>query len=398
MPLISKKLKPGFKSPLVIITAAVIISLMIIISKPSINVKPVERVLPNVMITSANPETVTLTVSAQGAVTPKTETNLTPEVDGKVKTISPQMVSGGYIEKGQVLLTIDNEDYLDKVDLAKAANVKAEVEAELASAELKRLQQLHGKGLASESQLDQARRTDKVAAANATDTRVRLKQAQRDLSRTELIAPFTGRIRNEQVDIGQFISRGEDIATAYATGFVELRLPMADSQLAYLNLPLSNGDNLVAAQYADVSVSGEYAGRHYQWQGKLVRTEAELDANSRMIYAVVEVDNSQLDRTQPPLKVGMFVNAEITGRNLDNITRLPRTSLYDDSSVLVLDQENRLRVRTIHVVRIDQDHILVSKGLNAGEKIAEAPPTFVIDGIEVNPIDSQTTDNKASTL
>ncbi|ARN74769.1 efflux RND transporter periplasmic adaptor subunit [Oceanicoccus sagamiensis] len=398
MPSIIKKLNLSVKSPLVIIAVALVISLLIITSKPRISVKAVERVLPNVMITSVAPKAVTLTVSAQGTVTPKTETNLTPEVDGRVKSISPQLVSGGYIEQGQVLLSIDNEDYIDKVELAKAANTKAEVEAELASAELKRLEQLHRKGLASESQLDQARRTDRVAAANATDSRVRLKQAQRDLSRTELLAPFNGRIRNEQVDIGQFISRGEDIATAYATGYVELRLPMVDSQLAYLNLPLSNTSNLQQHQHADVTVSGEYAGKSYQWQGKLVRTEAELDANSRMIYAVVEVDNGAIGSGKPPLQVGMFVDAEITGRSLNNISRLPRTSLYDDTSVLVLDQDNRLRVRKIDILRIDQDYILVSKGLEAGEKIAEAPPTFVIDGIEVMPIDKTADQQKAAAL
>ena len=378
--------------PLMIVLAALIIGVAIISSKPGVNLQPVERILPTVAVTRVVSEALTLTVSAQGVVRPRTETHLIPEVDGRIKTVAPSLVAGAYIKQGEVLLTIDDEDYSDSVALAKAANIKAEVEEELASAELLRLQQLHDNNLASASQLDQARRTAKVAAATLADAKIRLKQARRDLSRTRLLAPFDGRIRHEQVDVGQFVSRGENIATAYATDYVEVRLPMADRQLAYLNLPLTSASNLEPGQQAAVTIHGEYAGRHHQWRGKLVRTEAELDANSRMIYAVVRVDNriaGSSANAPPPLQVGMFVNAEISGRYIEQIIRLPRTSLYQDRQVLVLDHSNRLRVRSVEILRIDQDQLFISAGLQAGEQVAIAPPAFVIDGLEIVPAEKK---------
>lgn len=377
--------------PALIIVAAVLISVLMFKTRPELTAQPVKINLPTVSVMSVMSQSRTLTVSAQGSVVPRTESNIIPEVNGRVVWMSPSLVTGGYIEQGQELLKIDQADYRDASALAQATLVKAQVEAELASAELKRLKKLQAKNLASQSQLDQAHRTSRVADANQLDASIKLKQAQRDLKRTTLTAPYTGRIRSKQVDVGQFVSRGETIASTYATDTVEIRLPIVDRKLAFLNLPMTSAGNLDDKQQAEVVVTGEYAGQKHQWQGKLVRTEAELDANSRMVYGVVRVANDSDNSS--PLLVGMFVNATILGRTVDNIFEVPRIAVRDSNQVLVLDSDNRLHFREIKVLRIERDKVLISHGLSDGEKISTSPMAFMVNGIEVNAVDAS--DNTA---
>ncbi len=385
--LISRVKHSNLVRPAGIIVVAFIIAGVIIATKPVIDTQPVVRVLPTVVITTVTPESMLLHVEAQGVVSPRSEVQLMSEVDGRVKNMSPNLVVGGYIHHGELLLSLDDEDYQDAVSLSEAARAKAEVEFELASAELQRLEKLYSKKLASESQLDQARRTAKVATANFNESHIRLKRAQRDLARTQLFAPFDGRIRQEQVENNQFIRRGELLATVYATDYVEVRLPMNDRQLAFLDLSLSSANYLAVETQMDAVVAGEFAGKQFQWPGKLVRLEAELDTDSRMVYAVVRVSNS-VDIQSTALQVGMYVNVSIAGRKYDNIIQLPRSSLYQHNQVLVLDEASRLRVRDIDILRIDKDQILVRSGLSSGEKIALMPPPFVIDGVEVMAVTS----------
>jgi RND family efflux transporter MFP subunit len=299
--------------------------------------------------------------------------------------MSPNLVTGGYFEKDDVLLKIDNRDYRSKVDRSRATVKRARAEDEHARFELKRLQQLVKKRLTSQSQLESALRLQRIAEASLQDASIALVQAQRDLGRTELRAPFTGLVRNEKVDLGQFVSRGQSIASLYASDFAEVRLPVADNQLAYLDLPLGQRGELKIEDTPQVLLSTVYGGQRYEWIGRLVRTEAEIDAKSRMINAIVRVDNRD-NPDLPPLPIGLFVNAKIEGRFVDNLVSLPRAAMRNGNQVLVVDAENRLRFRKVELFRFDQDRVLIQAGLKNGELVNVSPIQTVIEGMKVKPI------------
>lgn len=373
----------GAMTVLVLFVAAIMAYGLVATAPAPEQVEP-EEVATSIRVQTVEKQRVRLEVRSQGTVEPRTESELIPEVSGKVEWLSPSLVAGGFFEKDQVLLRIDDRDYRSAVERARAAHARAEAELAHAQFELERLQELVKKNLASQSNLEGALRTHRIAEAALREAEVAMTQAERDLWRTEVRAPYTGLVRVKKIDQGQFISRGTSVAQIYAADSVEVRIPLADSQLAYLDVPLGHRGELPADRQSNVTLSTDYGGRHYEWQGKLVRTEAEIDMKTRMVNAVVRVDTTTGD--QPPLPVGLFVNAEIEGRLVDDIVVLPRAALRNQTQVLVVDADNRLRFRNVELLRHDRDNVLISAGLNPGERVNLSPIQTVIDGMRVKPI------------
>lgn len=336
-------------------------------------------------------EMVRMTVHAQGAVSPRTESDLVPEVSGTVVWVSPNLVSGGYFEHGALLFKVDDRDYQNSVERAEASIRRTEAENQLAQFNLIRSIELETQQLISQADLESAVRTANVAEAVLQDTRVVLEQAERDLERTEIRAPFTGLVRSERVDTGQFVSRGTSVASIYGSDYVEVRLPIADSQLAYLSIPLTQRGELDEADAPIATLSANFAGIEQKWLGRIVRTEAEIDATSRMVHAVARVRAGEDgNKMSPP--VGLFVQADIEGRLVDNVIVLPRAALRNDSQVLLIDSDNRLRYRTVEILRIYRDEIYITEGLNEGEVVCISPLQTVVSGMLVSPVYSSATE------
>jgi RND family efflux transporter MFP subunit len=222
-----------------------------------------------------------------------------------------------------------------------------------------------------------------VSEAALQDARANVEVAKRDMERTAITAPFTGLVRDERVDIGQFVSRGTAIATLYASDQSEVRLPIADRQLAFLNLPVGTLGELPAQEQPNVTLRADYAGQQMVWHGTIVRTEAQIDTASRMVNVVARVTNRD---QSAPLSVGLFVNAEIEGLTVDDIVVLPRSALREGNRVLIVDGENRLRFRNIEPLRLYHDDVLIKAGLEPGERVCLSPLQTPIDGMTVNPV------------
>jgi len=354
-------------------------------SKPEREVLVQERLLRSVRAMTVEASAEHLLITSQGSVQPRSQTELIPEVSGRVEWMSPSLVGGGSFRQGDVLLRINNEDYQTALRRAQAASDRTQVEMEYSRDERERMEKLFAQKLASQSQLDSARRAARVAEANLSDSEAALAQARRDLARTELTAPFDGLVRSEQVDLGQFISRGTSIATIYATDYVEVRLPIANAQLGYLGLAINHRGTIPEESRPDVTISAEFGTTRFIWSGKLVRTEAEIDERSRMIYGVARI---QLEESadSPIIPVGLFVHAEIQGRKVDSVVRLPRSAMRDNDQVLVIDSEDRLRFRRVTVLRLEHDEVLVSEGLADGERVCVSAIQTVVDGMHVKPL------------
>jgi|TARA_Y100000310_G_scaffold334689_1_gene414990 RND family efflux transporter MFP subunit len=376
--------------PIVVICSALITSYFLYATTPTLQPVEPEAVATVIRVITVNPERVRLTVRSQGSVVPQMVSELIPEVSGRVYWISPALVSGGYFKQDESLLRIDDRDYRSKVDRGQATVTRAKAEDEHARFELQRIEEMAKNKLTSQSQLEAAVRAQRIAEATLKDAEIALVQAKRDLWRTEIKAPFEGLVRSEKVDIGQFVSRGQSIASIYASDSVEVRLPVADSQLAYLALPLGHRGELSPELSPGVLLTTHYGGQEYQWNGRLVRTEAEIDAKTRMVQAIVRVDN-RINEGQPPLPVGLFVKAEIEGRWVEDIISLPRAAMRNGDQVLVVDKESRLRYRQVDLLRLDRDQVLIRAGLQRGEMVCISPIQTVIDGMRVKPVTAQET-------
>ena len=364
---------------------AVIVAYGLVKTAPAPEQFTPEESTTSIRVVEVNRERVRLEVSSQGSVMPYKESELIPEVNGRVSWMSPNLLPGGYFGKDEVLLRIDNRDHRSKVARSKAALNRSMAEEELARFELGRMEELVKKKLTSQSSLEIVLRNHRIAEAVLQDSKIALEQAFRDLQRTEIKAPYDGLVRSEKVDLGQYVSRGMVIASIYAAQYAEVRLPVADKQLAYLDLPLGHRGELADEIKPEVLLFTDYGGKHYEWIGKLVRTEAEIDSRSRMVTAVVRVNNNN-NVDQPDLPIGLFVNARIKGRWVEGVVTIPRAALRNQSKVLVVDKDNRIHYRDVKILRFENDNVIVSDGLESGDVVNISPLQTIVEDMLVNPI------------
>jgi RND family efflux transporter MFP subunit len=372
-----------FIIPTIIIGVFILGAIILVATAPILVPAAQTPILTTVRILEVNPQSLQLKVHSQGSVIPATETQLIPEISGRIDWMSAKLVAGGYYAKNEVLARINDADYRDAEDRAKAGLQRAKAEQQLSSFQYQRLVSLAEGKLASQSQLENSLRAHRVANAALRDAEVSIKQVQQNLERTNIRAPFTGFVRSKNVDIGQFVSTSAAIATLYASDLVEVRLPIADRQLAFLQLPATVRGELPEEQQPSVTLTADYAGQKLSWQGKVVRTEAEIDIASRMLLLVARIAGSE--KLRPPT-VGLFVEAEIEGLSVQNIVVLPRSALRNNNRVLIVDDQDRLRFRSIQQLRLYQDDVLVKGGLNLGDRVVLSPLQTAIDGMKVNPV------------
>ena len=383
-----------FVLPLLVLLFALLGAAALLATAPPVPTAPPDRILAAVRVIRVEPGPLRLIVRSQGAVAPRTESDLIPEVSGPIVWISPALVSGGFFQKGEPLLRIDQLDYKANAAKARASLARAEGEHQHAVRNLARRERLLANDITSTSQLDDARRSARVAAATLDEARVSVEQAKRDLDRTEVRAPFSGRVRSEHVDVGQLVSRGAPVATLYATDFVEVRLPIPDRELAYLSLPRWRAGE-PAGEGPAVLLRATFAGREHTWTGRVVRTEGEIDPKSRMVHVVarikdpyrIESGGAAPAAARPPLAIGLFVRAEIEGILVEDVRVVPRSAMRDDRRLMVVDADDRLHLRDVEVLRIDREEVLIRTHLAPDERVCISPMQVVVDGMRVRPVD-----------
>ena len=339
--------------------------------------------LPVVRFVDARPGPVRLTVAAHGVVLPKTESRLVSEISGRIVSVADSMVSGGFFRRGDVLVTIDRVDYELALEQARARLSSARSELAQARRAFARQQQLTATDAVSESKLDEAENRQLLAAAGFREATAQEKRAELDLERTRVIAPYDGRVRSELVDPGQFVNRGETLANLYSVDAAEVRLPVHDEDLAFL--PVSLDGALDPAARLDVVLRARFAGREHEWRARIVRTEGEIDPGTRMVKMIAQVQQpyDQPDG-RPPLMVGLFVDAEIAGREVSDAVALPRSALQSEGHVHVIEADDRLAVREVEVLRLLGEEAYVL-GLRTGERVSLTRLPGVVDGLRVRP-------------
>lgn len=376
-----------FGLPLGILAAgAMLMGLMIKFRRPPETVPP-QVSLPLVRVMRLTPTNHQFVVRSQGTVAPRTEIDLVAEVTGRVLAVAPSFRTGGFFEAGEVLVQLDPKDYelaLTRAQAtlaqAQAALAREEAEAQAAREEWERWGQQRGEPsplLLREPQLAQARAAVESARAGVLT-------AQRDLERCRVAAPFEGRVRTQRTDVGQFVNRGQVLGRIYAVDYAEVRLPLPLDDLAYLDLPIAEGQGENPSPGPPVVLSARVAGRVFEWTGRIVRTEGEIDPRTRMLHAVARVDHPYAQAGErPPLAVGLFVHAAIQGRRVEQVYRAPRKAFRADRGLVVVNRESRLRLQPVEVLRWEMDHVVFRHAFEPGDRICITPLEVVTDGMQV---------------
>lgn len=363
------------------------------IKKPPQKHQPPELgLLVDVMQVESRPHQVN--VHATGTVQPSQEISVVPEVSGKVTWLSPQLVNGGFLGKGEKLIQIDQRDYLLAVNRAKAELAQAEValqteqqQSRIALDEWQRLD-MPDKGKPNPLVLREPQMQS--AQANLDAARAGLEQAKLNLQRTTLYAPFNCRVRTEQVDPGQYLRAGSAIVTLAGTDRVEISVPLPLSELQWLSIPRAdwNGSG------SSATLSTTTGDKKHQWNGRVVRSLGEINGNSHMATVVVAVDDpyrmqNRAENGQFDLAVGLFVDIVLHGQTLPEVVPIPREILRENNTVWVVDAEDRLQIRPVHVLRRERELLLIDSGINSGEKLVITTLDGVAEGLKLRPVQQE---------
>ena len=362
-------------------------------ARPKIERQEPEITPPTVFFEVATPQRVTLDVSAQGEVRPRTDIQLTAQVAGRVVELADNFVNGGAFEEGDVLVSIEDADYRVAVTNAQArvAQAREALRREEAESELAR-QDYADLGL-GDNPTDLALRLPQLAQARANYAAARadMQAAQLNLDRTKVTAPFKGRVRERTSGRGQYVAPGAQLGRIFSTDVAEIRLPLTDADLAKLGLPIA----FVADENnpgPEVKISSIVANQFYEWIGHIERTDGAIDPATRQISAIAVVEDpyGAAAINGVPLTIGLFVEARIAGRTLQDAYVLPRAALYGRDEVFVIDQDDQLERRRVVVIASDRDTITVSQGLSAGDRIASSPLRGAQQGDKVIPTARET--------
>jgi len=324
-------------------------------------------------------------IKSTGTTTPITQTVLTSEVGGEVIYRSKKFSEGSSVISGEILAKIDDTDLQLQYKNALLQLASAEVQFAVQQAEAEIAQEAWeqvGKGTAKDltakkPQLKQAKAALEVAKAQ-------VQSAEKKLNKTEITAPYTGRIQNINIDLGSTIIPGQPVGSMYTSNEIEVTLSVKDSDLQFLDIPM-DGRKLNPDQKSIVIIKSVYRGEMQEWAGNLERVDGVIDPMTRMIKLIANFKNNFIEETKPILPIGLFVEAEINGKQLEDIFMIPNTALTPNDELLVLNQDDTLEIRKVKVITKMKNYILVKEGMKAGERVVVSKLSIATNGMLVNP-------------
>jgi RND family efflux transporter MFP subunit len=405
----------------VVLCVSLVISILLVRLKPE-----AERQLPVdagrlVEVMPVKAQQVNLYVEAYGTVRPRESLRLVAEVRGQIVDIDPSFEEGSYVQRGTTLIRIDPRNYQLAVNRRKVQikQVEAEIkrlqqevvnlearikiaksDVTLAKNEYSRLKQLIDRKVIAQSQLDKTEQAYLVSlerlqalenqlaltdpqfeqlVAQRDMTRVSLQEAQLDLERTGIMAPFDGWALEKAVEKGQHVNAGQYLGKIYNAGEleIEVRIPVKDFKW----LP----DSMGKTSSADADIIFTSGETQYVWKGQVTRIKAQMEEKTRTIPVIVEVDETlTAANTDGSLRLrpGMFVAVRIKGRKINNAYVLPRHVVYPGDVVYTVE-ENQLKITPVNILRSYKETVIIDDGLSDGDQIIKSPISSATDGMRV---------------
>ena len=375
--------------PVLIIVFASAAAWALVNARPEVATASIAPPALLVDVVQARRNPVTFSVQSQGSVAPRTQTTLVAEASGQIVEVSPAFVSGGFFRKDDVLVRIDPRNYESVVKRARAAVARAETQlatetatASYAKEDYARLQRLNpNTGPASALALRKPQLS--AAMAELQSAQADLEKAEGDLDRTVIRAPYDGLVRQKIADVGQYVNVGSQLAMTFAIDIAEVRLPITQNDLQYLDLT-----KLRAGLPLEVVLQTQLGGETVSWAAVITRSEGVFDADTRVLYLVAQVaDPYGLQRgaegAQVPLMMGTFVSAQIAGRPGGDLFVVPRQSIYRGEIIWLVDDDSTIRPARVDVVRADENFFYISDGLTEGDRYCATAVEQPLPGMKV---------------
>ncbi len=337
-------------------------------------------------------------VDAQGTVVPARQVQLNPQVSGRLVDVHDNLQTGGLVRKGETLAQIDRSDYALTVEqretnLAEAkANLDIEQGQQVIAKEEWELfqQQVESADIDSslalrKPQLQQARVRVEAAEAN-------LKQAQLNLSRTAVEAPFNAVVRDESSEIGQLVNAQTSLATLVGTDEFWVRVSIPVERIPDISIPGVN-----ATEGSPVDIRYSIGRKTIERQGRVLRLQSDLDPQGRMARLLVTVDDplqletlDEAQKTDPtagtrgiPLLLDAYVDVHIRGSRTEPLIEVPRQAIRNGDQAYVVDDDDTLDIRSVEIAARRPDTLLIRSGVNDGDPLVLSPIASPIQGMSL---------------
>lgn len=375
-------------TPILVIIGAIVLVQVMVASKPEPEKKENSQRSVSLYVAPVEKTSRSIDVETQGEVKAKNQIPLTARVSGHVIEISPDFEEGAAIDSDTLLLKIDDTDYKTAVvrSQARVAEAQVALERELANEKIKKDTWNQKKGDTKPTAFALNKPQVLEAEAKLAAAKADLEEAKLNVQRTEIRVPFNGRVMSRNVGLGQYVSAGTVLGQVFSVEVAQVRLPLTDLQLSALRLPLGfeAGDN----NAPEVIFTTNIGRNKHQWRGRIVRTNAAVDQNTRLSYAIAEVADpyGQAADNGAPFAVGMFVNARIKGFQETDAWVLPRDALRQEDTVYVVGEDNKLAIRQVEVYATTSGEVFISSGLQTGEQVVTSAVNNVYDGMLVEPL------------
>ena len=376
-----KKLKPLF----ILLGAFALSYLLWLLGQ--VQPDPVEEApAPDVIVEILTPEDFQIKISSNGTTTPLTQTVLTAEVGGEVIYRSKKFSEGSSVIEGEILAKIDDTDLQlqYKNALLQLANAEVQYSLQLAESEVaKQAWEKMGDGIASDLTLKKPQL--KQAEALLAVAKAQVSSAEKKLDKTEIVAPYAGRIQNVNIDLGTTIIPGQPVGALYTSSEIEVTLAVKDNDLQFLSIPM-DGRKLDPSEQALVEIKSFYKGKNQTWIGRLERVDGVIDPITRMINLIAVFKNDFIEIDKPNLPIGLFVEAQIDGIKLKDIFSIPVNAISQNNEVYIVNNDNELVSIKLPILKKYSDFVIVKDGLKAGERIVTSKLSTASNGIKVNPV------------
>jgi RND family efflux transporter MFP subunit len=373
--------------PLIILAALLLLAAVIKMNPPEAPQKRTGGGPAMVVETlTIKPKDYSVTLESYGIIQPRTRSMLVAQVEGQIVDLNPNLRDGGFFERGDILVTIDARDYSADVRIAEAA--LADARQALAEADARSNQAREDwERLGNEGEVPElVLRVPQLEAARARvlSAESSLQKARLDLERTQIRAPFAGRVLTKFVDLGQVVSRNNQLAEIYATDIVEIRLPIRNRDLAFIDLPeIYRNSGAADVERGRVEIRSELAGSA-SWAGELVRTEGAIDETARQLHVIAQIDDpfAPPAEGQTPLKIGQYVTAKLEGNTVPGALVIPNNAIYQGTYVYVVEKGILAR-RDVDILWQNESEAIIASGLVGGDQLVTTSLGQVTSGIRV---------------
>ncbi|MDY0376717.1 MAG: efflux RND transporter periplasmic adaptor subunit [Desulfobacterium sp.] len=388
--------------PLAVILAGSFISVWLMKTAPQAKTQPQKRNATLVEVRTVDYTSQQTVISGMGTVTAASNVEIIPQVSGRIIKLSPNLVPGGYLQKGETLLKIDPTDYRLTVRERAADVAKAESDLHLEQGNQLIAQKeysLLGEMVTDQEKALMLRRPQLGNLQAALEAaRAKLDKAKVDLARTELTAPFNAVVLSRKVNLGTQASQSSALATLVGTDIFWVEVSVQVSQLSWIKIPRTSGDKGALVRIYDTAAWG--GGVHRQ--GRVIRLKSDLESEGRMARLLIQVEDplslTQDNRSKPRMLMGSYVRVEIEGNALDSAMAVEREFIRNGSSVWVMTPEGKLAVRPVDIAFRGADRLLITGGIESGEQLIITDLAAPVEGMAIKTLDNnpgQTTTGQA---